>query len=139
MYPSTERYRGYVSHDLIQNRFSFSDKGIEESIYGSYAMRRFPGIDSLDEQVPDATPLLKFRHLLEQYHIGGKIFQDVNDYLEKVGLIMHSGSIINAATMAALGSTKSKEGKRDPEMHQTKKGKQWYQRIKAHAGANSEY
>ena len=67
---------------LMQNWFNLSDVGIEEAIYDSYAMRKFLGINFMDEQVPDATTLLKFRHLLEQHHIGEKIFQDVNDRLE---------------------------------------------------------
>ena len=71
---------------LMQNWFNLSDEGIEEAIYDSYAMRSFLGINFIDEQVPDATTLLKFRHLLEKHHIGEKIFKDVSDRLEKAGL-----------------------------------------------------
>ena len=122
---------------LMQNWFNLSDEGIEEAIYDSYAMRSFLGINFIDEQVPDATTLLKFRHLLEKHHIGEKIFKDVSDCLEKAGLIMHGGSIVDATIIAAPSSTKNKEGKRDPEMHQTKKGNQWYHGMKVHAGVDA--
>ena len=122
---------------LMQNWFNLSDEGIEEAIYDSYAMRSFLGINFIDEQVPDATTLLKFRHLLEKHHIGEKIFKDVSDRLEKAGLIMHGGSIVDATIIAAPSSTKNKEGKRDPEMHQTKKGNQWYHGMKVHAGVDA--
>lgn len=122
---------------LMQNWFNLSDEGMEEAIYDSYAMRNFLGINFIDEQVPDATTLLKFRHLLEQHHIGEKIFQDVNERLEKAGLIMHGGTIVDATIIAAPSSTKNKEGKRDPEMHQTKKGNQWYHGMKVHAGVDA--
>ena len=122
---------------LMQNWFNLSDEGMEEAVYDSYAMRSFLGINFLDEQVPDATTLLKFRHLLEQHHIGEKLFQDVNERLEKAGLIMHGGSIVDATIIAAPSSTKNKEGKRDPEMHQTQKGNQWYHGMKVHAGVDA--
>ena len=122
---------------LMQKWFNLSDEGIEEAIYDSYAMRSFPGINFIDEQVPDATTLLKFRHLLEKHHIGEKIFKDVSDRLEKAGLIMHGGSIVDAIIIAAPSSTRNKEGKRDLEMHQTKKGNQWYHGMKVHAGVDA--
>lgn len=122
---------------LMQSWFNLSDEGMEEAIYDSYAMRSFLGINFIDEQVPDATTLLKFRHLLEEHNIGEKIFQDVSSRLEKSGLIMHGGTIVDATIIAAPSSTKNKEGKRDPEMHQTKKGNQWYYGMKVHAGVDS--
>ena len=100
-------------------------------------MKSFHGINFIDEQVPDATTLLKFRHVLEKHHIGEKIFKDVSDRLEKAGLIMHGGSIVDATIIAAPSSTKNKEGKCDPEMHQTKKGNQWYHGMKVHAGVDA--
>ena len=106
---------------LMQNWFNISDAGLEDAIYDSYAMRSFLHIDFYKEQVPDATTLLKFRHLLEEHHIGEKIFADVNARLEKAGLIMHGGTIVDATIINAPSSTKNKTGKRDPEMHQTKK------------------
>lgn len=94
-------------------------------------------IDFNEEQVPDSTTLLKFRHLLEQHHIGEKIFADVKNRLEEKELIMHGGTIVDASIISAPSSTKNKEGKRDPEMHQTKKGNQWYHGMKIHAGVDA--
>ena len=122
---------------LMQNWFNLSDAGLEDAIYDSYAMRSFMNIDFYKEQVPDATTLLKFRHLLEEHHIGEQIFADVNSRLEECGLIMHGGSIVDATIVSATSSTKNKEGKRDPEMHQTKKGNQWYHGMKIHAGVDA--
>ena len=122
---------------LMQNWFNLSDAAIEDTIYDSYAMRSFMHIDFYKEQVPDATTLLKFRHLLEEHHIGEQIFADVNARLEKAGLIMHGGTIVDATIIAAPSSTKNREGKRDEEMHQTKKGNQWYFGMKVHAGVDA--
>ena len=122
---------------LMQNWFNLSDAAIEDAIYDSYAMRSFMRLDFYREQVPDATTLLKFRHLLEEHHIGEQIFADVNDRLEKAGLIMHGGTIVDATIINAPSSTKNKEGKRDPEMHQTKKGNQWYHGMKIHTGVDA--
>lgn len=122
---------------LMQNWFNLSDAGIEDAIYDSYAMRSFMHIDFLNEQVPDATTLLKFRHLLEAHDIGKKIFADVNERLEKAGLIMHGGTIVDATIIAAPSSTKNESGRRDDEMHQVKKGNQWYFGMKVHAGVDA--
>ena len=122
---------------LMQNWFNLSDAGIEDAIYDSYAMRKFMHIDFFNEQVPDATTLLKFRHLLEQHKIGEQIFADVTARLEKAGLIMHGGTIVDATIISAPSSTKNKEGKRDEEMHQVKKGNQWYFGMKVHAGVDA--
>ena len=122
---------------LMQNWFNLSDAAVEDAIYDSYAMRSFMHIDFLEEQVPDATTLLKFRHLLEKHKIGEKIFADVTARLEKSGLIMHGGTIVDATIIAAPSSTKNKEHKRDEEMHQTKKGNQWYFGMKVHSGVDA--
>lgn len=122
---------------LMQNWFNLSDASLEDAIYDSYAMRTFMHIDFYKEQVPDATTLLKFRHLLEAHHIGEKIFADVNARLEKAGLIMHGGTIVDATIISAPSSTKNQTGKRDPEMHQTKKGNQWYHGMKIHSGVDA--
>ena len=94
-------------------------------------------LDFLTEQVPDATTLLHSRHLIEENKIGKRIFDGVKSRLEKAGLIMHGGSIVDATIIAAPSSTKNKEGKRDPEMHQTKKGNQWYHGMKVHSGVDA--
>lgn len=122
---------------LMQIWFSLSDEGIEDSIYDSYAMRTFMHIDFNEQQVPDATTLLKFRHLLEKNKIGEKIFADVNKRLDEAGLIMHGGTVVDASLIAAPKSTKNQSGKRDPEMHQTRKGNEWYFGMKVHAGVDA--
>ena len=122
---------------LMQIWFNLSDEGIEDSIYDSYAMRSFMHIDFNEQQVPDATTLLKFCHMLEKNKIGEKIFADVKERLDKSGLIMHGGTIVDASLIAAPKSTKNKTGERDPEMHQTKKGNEWYFGMKVHAGVDA--
>lgn len=142
-YPSGERGRPPKNIEtmlrmyLLQNWFNLSDEGVEDAIYDSYAMRRFMHIDFLSEQVPDATTLLHFRHLIEEKKIGEQIFCDVKERLEKAGLMMHGGTIVDATIIAAPSSLKNKEGKRDPEMHQTKKGNQWYHGMKIHSGVDA--
>ena len=103
---------------LMQIWFNMSDEGIEDSIYDSYAMRSFMHIDFYEQQVPDATTLLKFRHMLEANKLGEKIFADVNNRLDKAGLMMHGGTIVDASLIAAQKSTKNQDGKRDTEMNQ---------------------
>lgn len=122
---------------LMQVWFNLSDVGIEDAIYDSYAMRKFLGVNFIDEQVPDATTLLKFRHLLEENGIGKAIFDDIKKQLDKSGLIMHGGTIVDATIVSAPSSTKNRTGERDPEMHQTKKGNQWYHGMKVHAGVDA--
>lgn len=122
---------------LLQVWFSLSDEGVEDAIYDSYAMRKFMGLDFSVEQVPDATTLLHFRHLLEEHQLGEKLFAAQNDIFEAQGWIMRGGSIVDATIIAAPSSTKNATGSRDPEMHQTKKGNQWYFGMKGHIGADA--
>ncbi|SCY16156.1 Transposase DDE domain-containing protein [Butyrivibrio sp. INlla14] len=122
---------------LMQTWFNLSNEGIEDSIYDSYAMRTFMHIDFSEQQVPDATTLLNFRHMLEKHKIGEMIFADVNRRLDEAGLVMHGGTIVDATIVAAPKSTKNQNGKRDPEMHQTKKGNEWYFGMKVHAGVDA--
>ena len=121
---------------LLQIWFTLSDEGLENAIYDSYAMRNFVEINFLEEQVPDATTLLKFRHLLEKHNLGEAIFNDIKKRLQQAGLMMRGGTIVDATIIHSTPSTKNKEGKRDPEMHQTMKGNQWYHGMKVHAGAD---
>ena len=107
---------------LLQIWFNLSDEGVEDAIYDSYAFRKFMNIDFMKEQVPDATTLLKFRHLLEENHLGEEFFKAINRVMEATGHIMHGGTIVDATIISAPSSTKNAEKKRDPEMHQTKKG-----------------
>ena len=122
---------------LLQIWFNLSDEGVEDAIYDSYAMRTFLNIDFINESVPDATTLLKFRHLLEKHNIGEMIFADINARLENAGLIMHGGTIVDATIISAPSSTKNASGERDPEMHQVKKGNQWYHGMKVHTGVDA--
>jgi IS5 family transposase len=122
---------------LLQVWFSLSDEGVEEAIYDSYAMRRFMGLDFGVEQVPDATTLLHFRHLLEEHKLGEKLLAAQSEIFEEEGWIMRGGSIVDATIIAAPSSTKNATGERDPEMHQTKKGNQWYFGMKAHVGVDA--
>ncbi len=107
---------------LLQVWFSLSDEGVEDAVYDSYAMRRFLGLDFTVEQVPDATTLLHFRHLLEKHKLGEKLFAEQNRIFSEQGQIMRGGSIVDATIIAAPSSTKNATGTRDPEMHQTRKG-----------------
>lgn len=122
---------------LLQVWFSLSDEGVEDAIYDSYAMRRFMGLDFAVEQVPDATTLLHFRHLLEEHQLGEKLLAAQNEIFEQEGWIMRGGSIVDATIIAAPSSTKNATGERDPQMRQTKKGNQWYFGMKAHIGADA--
>ena len=122
---------------LLQVWFSLSDEGVEDTIYDSYAMRRFMGLDFGVEQVPDATTLLHFRHLLEEHKLGERLFAAQSEIFEGEGWIMRGGSIVDATIIAAPSSTKNATGERDPEMHQTKKGNQWYFGMKAHIGVDA--
>jgi IS5 family transposase len=122
---------------LLQVWFSLSDEGVEEAIYDSYAMRRFMGLDFAVEQVPDATTLLHFRHLLEEHELGERLFKAQSQIFDEQGWIMRGGSIVDATIIAAPSSTKNATGERDPEMHQTKKGNQWYFQMLAHIGADA--
>ncbi len=122
---------------LLQVWFSLSDEGVEDAVYDSYAMRRFLGLDFAVEQVPDATTLLHFRHLLEQHDLGEQLFAAQNEVFEEKGWIMRGGSIVDATIIAAPSSTKNATGTRDPQMRQTKKGNQWHFGMKAHIGTDA--
>ena len=122
---------------LLQNWFNLSDEGLEDSIYDSYAFRKFMGLNFLEEQVPDATTLCKFRALLNKNGLEEKIFGQVKQFLDETGRIMHGGSIVDASIIDAPPSTKNKEGKRDPEMHQVKKGNEWYFGERLHVGVDA--
>jgi transposase, IS5 family len=122
---------------LPQVWFSLSDEGVEDAVYDSYAMRRFMGLDFTMEQAPDATTLLHFRHLLEKHKLGKVLFDSQNEVFQEQGWTMRGGSIVDATIIAAPSSTKNAQGARDPQMHQTKKGNQWYFGMKAHIGVDA--
>ena len=130
----TRMLRMYVA----QQCFGLSDEGVEDALYDSQAIRRFVGIDLAREAAPDATTLLKFRRLLETHQLTESIFNAINAHLAEKGLLLREGTIVDATLIAAPPSTKNREGKRDEEMHQAKKGNQWHFGMKAHIGVDPE-
>ncbi len=123
---------------FLQQWFNLSDPAVEEALYDSVVMRQFVGIDLGREPVPDETTVCKFRHLLEEHGLGGEMLETVNLYLQSRGVRITTGTIVDATIIHAPSSTKNREEQRDPEMHQTKKGKQWYFGMKAHVGVDSK-
>jgi len=122
---------------LMQNWFALSDPSMEEALYEIASLRSFAGF-KLSEPIPDETTILNFRHLLEEYDLAEDILKQVNGHLARKGLLLKRGSIVDATIIAAPSSTKNAEGKRDPEMHQTKKGEQWHFGMKAHIGVDAD-
>lgn len=111
---------------VAQQCFGLSNEGIKDAIYESQAIRAFVGIDLNRESAPDTTTLLKLRHLLAASGLARKRFEIINGYLAKQGLMMREGTIVDARLIAASPSTKNKGKQRDPEMHESKKGSDWY-------------
>ena len=122
---------------FLQLWFNLSDPAVEEALYDSVAMRSFVGIDLGMEGAPDETTICKFRHRLERHKLGKTLLKAVNEYLRTNGIRIANGTIVDATIISAPSSTKNKQGKRDPEMHQTAKGQQWYFGMKAHVGVDS--
>ena len=123
---------------FLQHWFNLSDPAVEEALFGSASMRRFVGIDLGQEPVPDETTVCKFRHLLEAHDFGRVLFEQVHAHLEARGIKISTGTIVDATIIAAPSSIKNASGQRDPEMHQTRKGQQWYFGMKAHVGMDSK-
>jgi IS5 family transposase len=121
---------------FMQNWFNLSDPQAEDSLYDIESMRRFAGIELLGHDIPDETTILRFRHLLEEHHLTERIFAQIRSLLEEKRLLLKSGTIVDATIIAAPPSTKNSAGARDPEMHQTKKGKDWHFGMKAHIGTD---
>jgi len=123
---------------FVQHWFNLADFACEEALYDSAGLRRFVGIDLGREAVPDATTLLKFRHLLEKHKLGEQLFAEVGRVLQGSGMSLKTGTIVDATIIAAPSSTKNSKQERDPEMRQTRKGKQWYFGMKLHIGVDSQ-
>ena len=123
---------------LLANWFNLGDEACEDALYDIPAFRDFCRIDLGRERVPDATTLLNFRHLLEQHQIGAALFAKVGELLLANGMKLSGGTIVDATLIAAPPSTKNQEQSRDPEMHQSKKGNQWYFGMKLHIGVDSQ-
>ena len=121
---------------LMQNWFGYSDPAMEEALYETTILRQFAGLSL--ERIPDETTILNFRRLLEKHELAAGILAVINGYLGDRGLSLRQGTIVDATLINAPSSTKNKDGKRDPEMHQAKKGNQYYFGMKAHIGVDDE-
>jgi IS5 family transposase len=123
---------------FLQHWFNLADLACEEALYDSASLRRFVGIDLGCEPVPDATTMLKFRRLLNDNQLGQALFAKVGQQLQARGFKVNTGTIVDATLIAAPSSTKNADKARDPQMHQTRKGKQWYFGMKLHIGVDSQ-
>jgi IS5 family transposase len=121
---------------FLQIWFNLSDPGAEEAIYDSESMRRFARIELSEDTIPDETTILNFRHLLEEHELTRAMFERINGLLEGKGLLLRSGTIVDATIIAAPSSTKNGTESRDPEMKQTRKGKNWHFGMKVHVGTD---
>ena len=123
---------------FLQHWFNLADLACEEALYDSASLRRFVGIDLGREPVPDATTMLKFRRLLNDNKLGEALFAKVGQQLQARGFKVNTGTIVDATLIAAPSSTKNADKARDPQMHQTRKGRQWYFGMKLHIGVDSQ-
>lgn len=123
---------------FVANWFNLADEACEDALYDVPVFREFCCIDLGRERVPDATTLLKFRHLVEEHQLGAAMFAKVDELLQTNGVKLSGGTIVDATLIAAPSSIKNEEKVRDPEMHQTKKGSQWHFGMKLHIGADSQ-
>ena len=122
----------------LQQWYGLADEAVEDAVYDSQALSSFMGIDTSREGVPDATTLMKFRHLLEANDLTKAMLVEVNAMLLERGLLMTQGTLVDATLIAAPSSTKNRDHARDPEMHQTKKGNAWHFGMKAHIGVDRD-
>ncbi|MGE5320688.1 MAG: IS5 family transposase [Hyphomicrobiaceae bacterium] len=142
LYPKGERGRPPIPLErmlrvyFVQQWYGLADEAVEDALYDSQALRGFAGIELNRDPVPDATTVLHFRHWLERHDLTKGLFDEVVAMLQERGLLMRQGTIVDATIIAAPPSTKNKEKRRDPEMHQTKKGNQWHFGMKAHIGVD---
>lgn len=123
---------------FMQQWFNLSDPAMEEALHDVPLFREFAGLDGWDEKLPDESTILRFRHVLEKHKLAPQILQVVNDLLGAKGLLLRSGTVVDATLIAAPSSTKNASGQRDPEMKQSRKGQQWYFGMKAHVGVDAE-
>jgi IS5 family transposase len=143
-YPKGQRGRPPIGLErmlrvyFLQQWYALADEALEDALYDSQALRGFARIDLADEGVPDATTLLKFRRLLETHDLCKGLFTAINNDLTARGLLLREGTLVDATLIAAPPSTKNQKKERDPEMHQTRKGNQWYFGMKAHIGADRD-
>lgn len=123
---------------FMQQWFALSDPAMEEALNDMPVFREFAGLEGWDERLPDESTILRFRHVLERYKLAAQILQAVNDLLSAKGVMLKSGTVVDATLIAAPSSTKNKSGERDPEMKQSRKGQQWYFGMKCHIGVDAD-
>jgi IS5 family transposase len=123
---------------LLQQFFGHSDPAMEEALHDIPLYREFAQLDVGTTRLPDESTILRFRHLLEAHDLGAQILEAVNAQLQRQGLLLKTGTVVDATLIAAPSSTKNAKGERDPEMHQTKKGNQWHFGMKAHIGVDAD-
>lgn len=119
---------------FMQQWFNLSDPAMEDALHDSFSMRWFAKLPR--GRVPDETTILNFRHLLETHDIAEGIFEGVSLFLQEYGLLVRQGTIVDATIIDAPSSTKNAQQARDPEMRQTKKGKNYFFGMKAHIGVD---
>jgi IS5 family transposase len=143
-YPKGERGRPPIGLErmlrvyFLQQWYGLADEALEDALYDSQALRGFARIDLAADGVPDATTLLKFRRRLETHDLCQGLFTAINADLSARGLLLREGTLVDATLIAAPPSTKNQAKQRDPEMHQTQKGNQWYFGMEAHIGADRD-
>ena len=131
-YPLATMLRLYC----LQQWYALSDPGLEDALYEIESLRRFARLELADDALPDETTILNFRRLLERHALTAKLMNTINDVLEEQGLLLKGGTMVDATILHAPPSTKNQAKARDPEMHQTRKGKQWSFGMKIHVGAD---
>jgi IS5 family transposase len=122
----------------LQQWYNLSDPGAEEALYDSITMRHFAGVSTDADIIPDETSILNFRRLLERHQLTEGLLAEINAHLSERGFLVGKGTIVDATLINAPSSTKNAKKKRDPQMHQTKKGKQWYFGMKVHTGVDTD-
>ena len=123
---------------FMQQWFTLSDPAMEEALHDVPLFRDFAGLGGGSDRLPDESTILRFRHLLELHKLAPQMLHTVNELLRAKGLLLRAGTVVDATLIAAPSSTKNNSGQRDPEMHQSKKGKQWYFGMKAHIGVDAD-
>ena len=123
---------------FMQQWFGLSDPAMEEALFDVPLYREFAGLDNGNVRLPDESTILRFRHLLEAHKLAGPMLATVNDVLRDKGLMLRIGTVVDATLISAPSSTKNDSGQRDPEMHQTKRGNQWFFGMKAHIGVDAQ-
>ena len=122
----------------LQQWYNLSDPGAEEALYDSITMRQFAGVRTDADIIPDETSILNFRRLLESHQLSERLLAEINAHLCERGLLVGKGTIVDATIIDAPSSTKNAKKKRDPQMHQTRKGQQWYFGMKVHIGVDTD-